>query len=330
MICGIFFIKMIAKNAHFGTARPSAWDDLAGGKNRALRGLRRSVKASKGAFTLIELLVVIAIIAILAAMLLPVLQKAQEKARLTQCISNLKQIGMAFFMYANDNADSYPTTMAPGAFGGPIGDGNGFANNGIYDSGMTPANFRPLNILGGFSYRVFACPDDKGEYIGGGDNWPSPAGETCFMMYGCSYNDQQGCNGFGVQCVCGQATATNNPTPELPPPAPAPNGASPIKLSVITRRGPVTKVICGDHNWVGNRPTAYAQNAWHNIKGKRFNDMLWGDNHVSLFIFPSYIETMNAGYPIDYSDPTTHPLPPVLPPNFWPTWPYPNPERGWW
>ena len=53
-------------------------------------------------FTLIELLVVVAIIAILAAILFPVFARAREKARQTACVSNLRQIGLAFFQYMQD------------------------------------------------------------------------------------------------------------------------------------------------------------------------------------------------------------------------------------
>ncbi|MBP5273624.1 MAG: DUF1559 domain-containing protein [Abditibacteriota bacterium] len=66
----------------------------------------------KKGFTLIELLVVIAIIAILAAILFPVFAQAREKARQTQCLSNFRQIGTAFQMYASDWDEYLPSSYA--------------------------------------------------------------------------------------------------------------------------------------------------------------------------------------------------------------------------
>lgn len=118
------------------------------------------MKLQKKNFTLIELLVVIAIIAILASMMLPALNKARDKAKSINCVNNLKQIGMATFLYAADNKDFIPIpSTAKGSYGS------------YYAYKVTPPS---LLLIGGYFNtkgttwseleRYFKCPSDQTNY----------------------------------------------------------------------------------------------------------------------------------------------------------------------
>ena len=129
------------------------------------------------AFTLIELLVVIAIMAILAAILFPVFARAREKARQITCISNLKQLGMSAFMYAQDYDDNLPNNFA--------GKKDTHLWNDLAGSGLMDPYLK--------TKQIWFCPSDTPHYH------PNQTYEYSYCLYNNTADINKGANPSTMQ-----------------------------------------------------------------------------------------------------------------------------------
>jgi prepilin-type N-terminal cleavage/methylation domain-containing protein len=238
------------------------------------------------AFTLIELLVVIAIIAILAALLLPALARASEKAKAIQCLSNIRQVGMAASLYLGDFNDRYPPATTKN---GRTTQLSWVGNTGLkspYDT-LTPQERWLSEYLVKATAQakvdVARCPSDKRSYL--------ETGNSGYQDFGSSYLAN-----IDYTLSSDTYTLTSRPLDAV---------VSSIKVSEVAKPSRFVIFSSWGAYWVGWRhwtlataPYPMADLLWH-WKSYRWNT-LFSDGHSSMIKFdPTYYDTNSPTYSFD-------------------------------
>jgi len=243
----------------------------------------RNVKGKpRPGFTLIELLVVIAIIGILASMLLPTFGRGKGKAKVTQCLNNLHQIGIGVSLYTAEFTEYFPPGCLMETNGEPKCSKFGLGGNDPRPDDLTcmpSAGIRPLaNYVK--ARETFRCPEDAGiETIPCSDPTLESLKPTCWESAGCSY-DYNIYMAFMVYFRTrypledGTGSLAGNKTAWVPNPS----------LFILVNEPPARSYQC-----VGGPPPCVFQH-WHD-RQKFISPILFVDGHAAQHDFT---KTINA------------------------------------